>query len=261
MSAMTKATPSVMCIAELDPTGGGGIAADIETLCSLACHCTPIITAVNIRDTQEIKDSAIVDSLILIEQMRAVLEDIDVAAVKLHQLATVAHIEGAHTVLRDFQVQPVVLHPALWPLPAERDYCEALCALLLPLTTLLVVSEQEAYELAGSADNPTACAHELLEMGCEAVLISSDPGLYQNYVSRLYGRSGLLQSFEWQHLPSNYVGAGSTFGAAITAYMGHGLPIQSSIRQAQEYTWRALANARRIGMGKLVPARIGGSNR
>ena len=125
------------------------------------------------------------------------------------------------------------------------------------MTTLLVVTEEEAYELAVNADNPKACAHELLDMGCEAVLISSDPGIYQSYVSRLYGRSGLLQTFEWRHLPENYVGAGSTFAAAITAYMAHGLPVQSAIRQAQDYTWRALSNARRVGMGKLVPSRIG----
>ena len=75
--------------------------------------------------------------------------------------------------------------------------------------------------------------------------------------AHLHGRSGLLQTFEWRHLPENYVGAGSTFAAAITAYMAHGLPVQSAIRQAQDYTWRALSNARRVGMGKLVPSRIG----
>lgn len=253
---MNKSTPAVMCVAELDPTGGGGIAADIETMGSLACHCTPIMTAINIQDTQDVKDSAIVDSLLLIEQMRAVLEDIQVSAIKLHQLATVAHIESIHTVLQDYPARPVVLDPALWSLPVESDYGDALCALLLPLTTLLVLTEEEALELAGSADNMTACAHELMEQGCDAVLISSEPGIYQSYVSRLYGHTGLQQTFEWEHLPNNFVGAGSTFAAAITAYMAHGLPIQSAVRQAQEYTWRALSNARRIGMGKLVPGRI-----
>ena len=45
---MDESTPIVMCVAELDPTGGGGIAADIETLASLACHCTPIMSAISI---------------------------------------------------------------------------------------------------------------------------------------------------------------------------------------------------------------------
>ena len=120
-----------MCVAELDPTGGGGIAADIETLSSLACHCTPIMTAINIQDTRDVKDSAVVDSLLLIEQMRAVLEDIDVAAIKLHQLASTSHIEGIHTVLNDYPRRPVVVDPALWAFPVEADFCDALCALLL----------------------------------------------------------------------------------------------------------------------------------
>lgn len=47
---MSETSPVVMCVAELDPTGGGGIAADIETLCSLACHCTPIMSAISIQD-------------------------------------------------------------------------------------------------------------------------------------------------------------------------------------------------------------------
>lgn len=250
-----------MCVAELDPTGGGGIAADIETLSSLACHCTPIMTAISIQDTQDVKDSALVDSLLLIEQMRAVLEDIDVAAIKLHQLASTTHIEGIHTVLNDYPSRPVVVDPALWAFPVEVDFCDALCALLLPATTLLVVTEQEAFELADAADSITACAHELLEMGCESVLVSSPPGLGGSYTSRLYGRTGLKEKFSWQRMPHNFVGAGSTFAAAITGYLAHGSGLISAIRQAQEYTERALGQARRIGMGKLIPQRVSTQSR
>lgn len=251
-----KSIPSVMCVAELDPTGGGGIAADIETLSSLACHCTPIMTAISIQDTQDVKDSAVIDSLLLIEQMRAVLEDIEVAAIKLHQLASTSHIEGIHTVLTDYPRRPLVMDPALGAFPVEPDFCDALRTLLLPNTTLLVVTEQEAFELAGSADSVTACAHELLERGCEAVLVSSPPSLNRSHTTRLYDHSGLKQSFQWRQLPHKFSGAGSTFAAAITGYLAHGLETQPAIRQAQEYTWRALANAHRVGMGKLIPQRV-----
>jgi hydroxymethylpyrimidine/phosphomethylpyrimidine kinase len=253
---MTHVIPVVMCVAELDPTGGGGIAADIETLCSLGCHCTPIMSAISIQDTMDIKDSAVVDSTLLIEQMRAVLEDIDVTAIKLHQLASSSHIESIHTVLNDYPQRTVIIDPALWALPVEEDFCDALCALLLPQADLLVLTEMEAYELASSADNITACAHELLETGCSHVLISSEPGSAGVYSSRLYSHNGLQHHFEWQNLPHNFLGAGSTFAAAITAFSAHGLPVQAAIRQAQEYTWKALSNARRLGMGRLVPNRL-----
>jgi hydroxymethylpyrimidine/phosphomethylpyrimidine kinase len=250
-------TPIVMCVAELDPTGAGGIAADIETLASLACHCTPIMSAICIQDTQDVKDSAVVDSMLLIEQMRAVLEDMDVRAIKLHQLASTSHIEGIHTVINDYPARPVVVDPALWSFPVETDFCDALCALILPQTTLLVVTETEAYELAGNADTPTACAHELLDKGCENVLISSEPRSANEYTSRLFTHAGLQQSFAWENLPHNFLGAGSTFAAAITAFIAHGMPLQGAIRQAQEYTWKSLADARRLGMGRLVPNRLG----
>ena len=258
---MSPQTPIVMCVAELDPTGGGGIAADIETIGSLGCHCTPIMSAISIQDTQDVKDSAIVDSLLLVEQMRAVLEDMDVTAIKLHQLAATSHIESIHTVLSDYPPRTTVLDPALWALPTDADFCDALCALLLPLSDLVVLTEEEAWELASSADSITACAHELLELGCANVLISSSPGSSGSYTSQLFALNGLQQRFEWRNLPQHFVGAGSTFAAAITAYAAHGLPMQSAIRQAQEYTWQALSRARRLGMGRLVPDRLrsGGS--
>jgi len=253
---VNTSVPVAMCVAELDPTGGGGIAADIETLSSLGCHCTPIMSAITIQDTQDVKDSAIVDSVLLIEQMRAVLEDIDVDAIKLHQLAATSHVEGIHTVLTDYPPRPVVVDPDLAGFPVEEDFGDALCALLLPQTTLLVVSEREAFELAGCADTVTACAHELLDMGCGNVLISTLPGAGQEYCSLLFSHNGLQESFAWQPLPDEFMGAGSTFSAAITAYLAHGLPLQSAIRQAQEFTWKALSSARRLGMGRLVPNRL-----
>jgi hydroxymethylpyrimidine/phosphomethylpyrimidine kinase len=245
-----------MCVAELDPTGGGGIAADIETLCSLACHCTPIMSAISIQDTTDVKDSAVVDSPLLIEQMRAVLEDMDVACIKLHQLACTSHVESIHTVLLDYPARPVIIDPALWALPVEDDFCDALTNLLFPEAALVVLTEEEAFELTSGADSLSACAHELLDTGCEQVLISGATGDQGQYHSRLFGRSGLQQTFEWKRLPQHFVGAGSTFTAAICAYTAHGSPMQSAIRQAQEYTWKSLVNARRLGMGRLLPARF-----
>ena len=255
---MPTSCPVVMSVAELDPTGAGGIAADIETLGSLACHCTPIVSSITIQDTQNLMDCAIIEGTLLMEQMRVVLEDMNVAAIKLHQLATTAHIESIHTVLTDYPNIPVVIDPALWSMPVEDDFCDALCTLLLPQATLLVVTAEEAFDLTAGADSLTACAHELLDTGCENLLICSDPGAGQEYTSNLFSRAGLEYSFQWQNLPNDFLGAGSTFAAAITAFVAHGVQLRPAIRQAQEYTWKALANAKRLGMGRLVPNRLPG---
>jgi len=254
---MPTSSPIVMSIAELDPTGSGGIAADIETLGGLACHCTPIISSINIQDTQNFMDCAIIDSSLLVEQMRVVLEDMHVAVIKLHQLATTAHMESIHTVLTDYPSIPVIIDPALWSVPVEDDFFDALCTLLLPQTTLLVVSAEEAFDLTAGADSLTACAHELLDRGCENLLICSNPGAAAQYTCDLFSPSGLEHSFQWPNLPRDFPSAGSTFAAAIAAFVAHGVELRPAIRQAQEYTWKALANAKRLGMGRLVPNRLG----
>jgi hydroxymethylpyrimidine/phosphomethylpyrimidine kinase len=73
--------------------------------------------------------------------------------------------------------------------------------------------------------------------------------------SQLYRSSALVKSYGWQTLPQHFLGAGSTFAAAIAAGIAHGVSTDSAIRQAQHFTWNALNTARRLGMGKLVPNR------
>ena len=257
---MSADTPVVMCIADHDPCGGSGISADIEAVAAIGCHCTPVISAINVQDTLDIKDSILIDSTILMEQMRAVLEDMDVAAIKVHQLTSTRHIETVHSVLTDYQGCPVVVDPALGPLQLDDDFSDALRTLLLPQATLAVLTEQEAFALAPGSDSLAACAHQLLEYDCRAILITDSQNKGSQLTSRLFSENGLHRSFTWQSLPHNFLGAGSTFAAAITAYIAHGQALVDAIENAQKFTWQTLYTAKRLGMGKLIPNRMNRRN-
>ncbi|MEJ2399737.1 MAG: bifunctional hydroxymethylpyrimidine kinase/phosphomethylpyrimidine kinase, partial [Gammaproteobacteria bacterium] len=67
--------PVVLCFSGLDPTGGAGIQADIEAITSMGCHPAPVITALTVQDTQQFTRYESVDPLLLVEQARAILED------------------------------------------------------------------------------------------------------------------------------------------------------------------------------------------
>ena len=96
----------------------------------------------------------------------------------------------------------------------------------------------------------------VLASGCENLLICGEPTAGDQHTSHLFSHAGLQHSFQWQSLPEDFLGAGSTFAAALTAFIAHGVEIRPAIRQAQEYTWKALANASRLGKGRLVPNRL-----
>ena len=75
-------------------------------------------------------------------------------------------------------------------------------------------------------------------------------------VNELYDESGRVRSDAWERLPGSYHGSGCTLASAVAAALAHGLPISQAVREAQDYTWQALAAGFRPGMGQFIPDRF-----
>lgn len=252
--------PVVMTFAGNDPTGGAGIQADIEAIASMGCQAAPVITALTVQDTRNVIRFEPVSSLLVIEQARAVLEDMPVACFKLGMLGSVENVEAIHTILSDYPDIPVVTDPILraggGSELADAELIDAMTELLLPQTTVLTPNSQEARRLAPEADTLDACGQELLSAGCELVLIT---GTHENTAgvdNVLYGNMRKLETFTWERLPHSYHGSGCTLASSIAGLLGQGLEPFTAIHEAQEYTWEALKNGYRIGMGQLLPNRL-----
>ena len=79
----------------------------------MGCHAAPIATCLTVQNTQDVLGVVSVEPTLLIEQARAVLEDMPVAAVKIGLLGSVAAAEAIHSLLADYPHLPVVLDPVL----------------------------------------------------------------------------------------------------------------------------------------------------
>lgn len=252
--------PVVMCFSGLDPTGGAGIQADIEAITSMGCHPAPIVTALTVQDTQQFKRYEVCDPLLLVEQARAVLEDTPVQAFKLGMQGNSAVIEAVHSVLIDYPDIPVVFDPILSAGAGgaliDEDAIDSLRSLLLPQTSVLTPNSIEAKTLAPTADTLAACAEALQEMGCEFVLISGghEPG--EEVINTLYGNHRELEQFHYARLPQQYHGSGCTLAASIAGLLAQGLEPFTAIHEAQTFTWEALRQAYRTGMGQWIPNRL-----
>ncbi|MDZ7805162.1 hydroxymethylpyrimidine/phosphomethylpyrimidine kinase [Thiohalophilus sp.] len=252
--------PVVMCFSGLDPTGGAGIQADIETLASMGGHAAPIITALTVQDTVNASRFDAVDPMLLIEQARSVLEDMPIAAFKLGMLGSVEVIEAIHSILMDYPDIPLVLDPVLvagggGPL-ADEAIVAAMKNLLMPQATVLTPNSEEARRLAPEADTLDACGQELLDLGPEYVLITGghEPGPHID--NRLYANHRQLETFSWDRLPHHYHGSGCTLSSGIAGLLAQGLDPFAAIHEAQEFTWHALQQGFRPGMGQHVPNRL-----
>ncbi|MEJ2443027.1 MAG: hydroxymethylpyrimidine/phosphomethylpyrimidine kinase [Exilibacterium sp.] len=260
MTELGCTTPVVMTISNHDPSGSAGIQADIEATASLGCHSTPIISALCAKDTRELKEIIPVEPPLLIEQARAILEDMPVKAIKLGFIGSVENVEAIHTILRDYPHIPVVLNPVTSMCNSELlgtpAIIRAIQTLLLPLTTIATPDLVEAHDLAQQGDNIDACAQEILETGCEYVLISGTRRTHEIYENSFYGRQGLIKRNARERLKLFSHGCGATLAASIAAYLAHGLRLIDAVEQGQNFTWHALANSRRLGMGMRIPNRF-----
>lgn len=256
MAPMMNSTPVVMSISSLDPSGCGGISASVETLASLGCHCTPIITQLVARDTTGIKDSQVSNSNLLIEQIRAVLEDIPVDLIHIGDLASISNVEAIHTILNDYPKLPVVLHPNRHEQAYEPGIGRAVTTLLFPHASIVVLNHKTAISLAEGADNLSACAQKLMEHECQNIFMTGIHGNDQQVANIWYSQFNNHQTYRWAPLNARVNGAGTTLSTALGAYLAHQLSMAESIQQAQQFTANALKKARRIGMGELLPDRL-----
>ncbi len=267
---MIQPPPIVLSFAANDPSGGAGINADILTLASLGCHPLTVVTAITVQDTAGVEEVMSLDSEVVADQARAVLEDMPVHVFKIGLLGSVEMIAAIAEVISDYPDIPLVLDPVLasgrGDELASEDMISAMRELIIPQTTLLTPNSHEARRLSQDDDDESdadesiidlgMCADRLLYYGCEYVLITGTHENTAQVVNTLYGEAGVLRRDEWQRLEHSYHGSGCTLASAIAASMANGMSIDDSVYEAQEFTWQSLKAGFRPGMGQYLPDRM-----
>lgn len=262
---MSESLPLVMSFAATDPTGGAGLQADMLTISSMGCHPLSVVTAITVQDTSGVEDVLPIESEWIVDQARAMLEDMPVAAFKIGMLGSVENIVVIAEILADYPDVPFVLDTVLasgrGDELADEDMLDAMCELLIPQATIITPNSIEARRLATDSDEDDdltlpECARRILAMGCEYVLITGTHEHSAEVVNTLYSEEGVVRSDSWTRLPGSYHGSGCTLASAIAALLAQGVSVPEAVKEAQEYTWQSLNAGFRPGMGQFIPDRF-----
>ncbi len=253
--------PTVLTFAGLDPSGGAGLQADIETIAALGGTALPIMTANTIQNTQSFLESQAVDPDWLKRQTEHLLEDITPDAIKIGLLSSIETVDVIHKIIiEDLPNElPVVLDPVLRSGSGKDlsndDLILAIKEKLLPLTTIITPNNHEARTLTG-CDSLDEAATKQIEAGCQFALITGADEAEEQVENRLYGQNGLIEVYNFEKLPDTYHGSGCTLSSAIAVLLAKGLNHRAAVKQAQAYTWETLKVGHQIGQGQKHPARI-----
>ena len=257
--------PVVMVIGGMDPSGGAGLCADIQTLTSLGCHAAPVVTALTVQDTSVVKSFELVDVELIRAQMQAVLDDLSPSVIKTGMLGSRDVISVVADVLKKQPEIQLIVDPVMSSNNddslSEHSLSSAIKELLIPLATLISPNIPEAAALAGKDPyNPVDtddCAALLYDSDsrCDC-LITGTHAESRQVINRYYQQGGKKKEWCWERLQFEYHGSGCTLTSAIAAGVAHGLKMEQAVDQAQEYVMNCLVSGFKPGQGQHVPYRL-----
>ena len=264
--ADTDASPACVIVFNAnDPSGAGGIAADVTAIASVGAHALAVVTGAYARDTAEIFDHFAFDEETVAEQARAILEDVPVQVIKVGFVGSPENLSTIAEIAADYSEVPVVAYmPNLsWWDEGQIDlYLDAFRELMLPQTTVLVGNHSTLWRWLlpdwSSERSPTArdIAKAASEMGVAYTLVTGIPLPDQFLDNVLATPQAVLGSEKFERFEAVFSGAGDTLSAALAALVASGSDLAAAATEALGYLDRCLDGGFRPGMGNVIPDRL-----
>ncbi len=261
----TMQPPCVLVFNANDPSGAGGLAADVSAIASVGAHALPIVTGAYARDTAEIFDHFSFDEDAVAEQARAVLEDVPVQVIKVGFAGSPENLSAVAGIAADYADIPLIAYmPDLsWWDEVQIDlYLDAFKELILPQTTVLVGNHSTLWRWLlpdwSTERSPGArdIARAANELGVPYTLVTGIPLPDQFIDNVLASPQAVLGSEKFERFEAVFSGSGDTLSAALAALLASGSDLNEAFTEALSYLDRCLDGGFRPGMGHIVPDRL-----
>ena len=251
--------PIALTIAGSDSGGGAGIQDDLKTFSALGAYGASVITAITAQNTRTVAAVETVSPAMVAAQIDAVLDDLDVRAIKIGMvggpdvITTVA--QRLRAVLADNPI-PVVLDPVMVAKSGDALLDDsALTALrdeLLPLATVLTPNLPEAARLLdrapAEADEMTRQGLDLCALGPRYVLMKGGHGSGAICTDQLVGPDRLTLTAARKNTRNTH-GTGCSLSSAIAAGLAAGMTVPQAVARAHDWLQGAIAAADELSVG------------
>ena len=256
-------TPRVaLTIAGSDSGGGAGVQADLKTFAALGVFGASAFTALTAQNTLGVRGVHAVPADFVVAQVEAVLEDLDVRAVKTGMLATSENVRAVAGLAATGRLPLLVVDPVmvassgdrLLEQAAERAYVDE----LLPYAAVLTPNLLEAQVLLGVEIETLAAqrdaARALGALGPQVVVVkgghaTSDAA--DEAVDVVWDGRAVSELRAPRIATENNHGTGCTFASAIAAGLAKGQDAAQAVQAAKSYVGRAVTGGAgwRLGGG------------
>jgi hydroxymethylpyrimidine/phosphomethylpyrimidine kinase len=247
-----------LTIAGSDSGGGAGIQADLKTFHSFGVFGLSVLTSITAQNTLGVHAIHDIPLNMIAAQIDAVMEDIEVDAVKTGMVSTIGIIEIIVNRIKKYGIKQLVVDPVMVATSGDRLLKKeaeiSLIQNLLPVSLLVTPNVPEAEIISDthieSLEDAKKAAEIIQTLGPNFVLLKGGHLHEENAIDILFDGSTYTY-FKAETIDTmNIHGTGCTLSAAITACLSKGMNIQDAIKVAKDYITRAITYApNNIGKG------------
>jgi len=248
-----RRTRVALTIATSDSGGGAGIQADLKAFARCGVHGTSAIVALTAQNTHEVVSVQTLPREFILDQVRAVADDIGIDAVKIGMLFDTPTIEAVAEALDLVADAPVVLDPVMvaesGAVLLKPKAKRALIELIVPRSEVVTPNVGEARELTGLGEDATP---EELVRGVQALgaSVAVVTGGHLDGADRYFDGTRVVEIEGPRHAEGASHGSGCTHSSALAARLALGDSPLEAARAAREIAGEAVANGLRdLGSG------------
>jgi hydroxymethylpyrimidine/phosphomethylpyrimidine kinase len=241
-------------IAGSDSGGGAGIQADLKAFARCGVHGTSAIVALTAQNTRRVLSVQAVPRQMILDQVRAVADDLGIDAVKVGMLGDEATIAAVAEAIGELGETPVVVDPVMvaesGAVLLEPDARSAVVERILPLATVGTPNLAEARELSGLGNDaaPEELARAVHALGPAAVVVT---GGHSDEGADLFFDGETAVAIEGPMHPEGAShGSGCTHSSALAAHLALGFAPLEAARAARGIAAEAVGGGlRELGSG------------
>ena len=258
MTDHAKPSGRVLVIAGSDSGAGAGIQADIKTVMALGGYATTAVTALTAQNTECVIGVQAVPPAFVADQIRVVVRDIGADCWKSGMLCDDAVVEAVAETYDDVGAGvPLVVDPVMFAKGGhsllDAGALDVLKQILIPRAAMVTPNVPEAELLADtpvrSQDDMARVAEQILEFGCQAVLLKGGH-LQGPIVSDLLCTADGVEVYEAARIQTNQThGTGCTLASAIATGLAQGLAVTDAVTRGRAYLREAILSAKMLGHG------------
>lgn len=254
----------ILIIAGSDSCGGAGVQADIKTATALKTYAASAITCLTAQNSQKVYDIFYPPIEFLSKQIEVVLGDIKIDVIKTGMLGNAEITKAVAKIIKQKAKNiPTIIDPVMVATSGDsllkNDAIKILktelianCYLTTPnIFEVEILTEMKIKNLS----DVKIAAKKIQKIGAKNVLIKgshlqSQSGKIINFLLKENGEEVIFTN---QKLPFKDIhGTGCTLASAIASYLSKNLDLESAVKKANQFVYKAIKNGKNIGKGSRI---------